>query len=155
MVTRRLARGVLRLRPTRTCPSMMTGMSPRAIALSASPASESAFGLRFGARGSDNSEFYLYAISANGGHMLVYYRNGQWVNLYEWKRDGVVRQGYGALNRLAVEIRGTTILTGLNGQSVGSARAPAEVRGRVGFIVYQSGTEAVFNDLRVMKLPAS
>src|SRR6266545_7801462 len=43
-VARRLARGVLRLRPTRTCPSMITpeipGMSPRVIAASASVASD-------------------------------------------------------------------------------------------------------------------
>ena len=113
------------------------------------------FGLKFGSSRADNSEWYFYAIAANGGHKLAYYRNGQWSVLYDWKNDGVVRQGYGALNRLAVEIRGMTISTGLNGQWVGSAPAPAEVRGAIGFVTFQPGMQAVFKDLRVLGLPSS
>ncbi len=113
------------------------------------------FGLKFGAPSRDNSEYYFYEIAANGGHKLAYYRDGQWNALYDWKNDGAVRQGYGALNRLAVETHGATILTSLNGRQVGSARAPGEVRGYVGFLVWHTGMEAVFSDLRVLGLPDS
>ena len=113
------------------------------------------FGLKFGVPNRNNEEFYFYEISANGGHKLQHYLRGQWINLYDWKNDGVVQKGYGAANRLAVEIQGTTISTMLNGQRVGSAVAPAEVRGYVGFYVWQPGMQAVFNDLRVLGLPGS
>jgi hypothetical protein len=114
----------------------------------------SGFGIKFGVPSRQSREFYLYEIAANGGHKLVQYR-GQWSDLYAWKNDGVVRQGYGSANRLAVEIRGTTIHTILNGQRVGSARAPGDIRGHLGFLATQPGMQVVFKDLRVLGLPGS
>jgi hypothetical protein len=119
---------------------------------------EAGFGLKFGQ--ASNGDYYIFQISANGGHKLLHFRatsadrrNGQLTDLYDWTNDNVVRRGYGAANRLAVEIQGTTIRTVLNGRRVGSAQAPGDVRGRIGFVVIRQKMEAVYKDLRVLSLP--
>jgi serine/threonine protein kinase len=121
------------------------------------------FGLKFGVPARGSRDFYFFEIAANGGHKLTQFRAiqterqgaGRFTDLYPWRNDNVVRRGYGAANRLAVEIQGSTIHTILNGRRVGSARAPGELRGHMGFAVMQKGMEVVFKDLRVFALPGS
>ncbi len=111
-----------------------------------------AVGLKFG-RPAKGERFYTFAVSANGAYRLAK-RNGGWIYPIDWTSDPIVKQGYGATNRLAVEIRGRTIECYVNGKYVGSYEDTSEVRGNVGLYLDMKGMEAVFSDLRVAELTA-
>ncbi len=112
------------------------------------------FGLKFGRSAPDNNLFYTFTVSANGTYDLAM-NNGDWRSLISRTDDSVVRKGYGASNRIAVEVRGRAIRCFVNDKFVGSATSPADVRGNVGFYLDMMGMEAVFTELRVMELPTA
>ena len=109
-----------------------------------------ALGLKFG-RPAKGERFYTFAVSANGSYRLAK-RNESWSYPIDWTSDPMVKQGYGAANRLTVEIRGRTIECYVNGKYVGSYEDTSEVRGNLGLYLDMKGMEAVFSDLRVVEL---
>jgi hypothetical protein len=110
------------------------------------------YGLMFGHSG-DGPPLYTLLVAADGRQgVFLLQKNQDWKPLLDWKPDPVVKRGYGATNRLAVEVQGRTIRASVNGTQVGSVQAPAEVGGYVGMFVDAPGMEVVFSDLRVTEL---
>jgi hypothetical protein len=102
------------------------------------------YGFTFGV-GDEGRRSYAFMVSGDGHYRLTGPQN----DLTPWTKDAVVRTGAGAVNRLAVEIQGRTILGFVNGRPVLSATAPAELAGHIGLNVRHLGMVVVFSDLRV------
>ncbi len=117
-------------------------------------AQDRGYGLKFGtlAEGQRSATYHVFVVSADGGYMLGTW-NGGWSRPIGWTVDPIVKKGFGATNRLAVEIRGRTIRCYVNERFVGSAVSPADVRGHIGLFLDEMGMEAVFANLRVLELP--
>ncbi len=117
-------------------------------------AQDRGYGLKFGtlAEGQRSATYHVFAVSADGGYMLGTW-NGGWSRPIGWTIDAVVKKGFGATNRLAIEIRGRTIRCYINEQFVAAAVSPADVRGHIGLFLDEMGMEAVFANLRVLELP--
>jgi hypothetical protein len=112
------------------------------------------FGLKFGRVAVDNRLFHAFTVSSAGTFDLAL-NDGDWRSLIGRTPDPVVQQGYGALNRLAVEIRGgRAIRCFVNDKMVGSAISPRDVRGNIGLYLDEVGMEVVFTDLHVIDLAA-
>lgn len=113
------------------------------------------FGLKFGATKSTKDPYYTYCLDATGHFQLALWNGSRWIFLIRRAADAAVREGYGASNRIAVEIEGRRIRCFVNGKMVGEAATPLGTGGYMGFTLDQTGMEAVFNDLRVSELPAA
>ena len=112
------------------------------------------FGLMFGyAPGARN--IYYFLVSSNGQYFLdLELSTGGAVQvLLPWKEDILIHRGYGAENRLAVEVIGQTIRCFVNGKYLGEAVAPTEISPQaVGVFGIGRGTKVVFTDLRTVIL---
>ncbi len=111
----------------------------------------SAFGLKFGKSLPDNRFFYTFTVNADGAYRLSLW-NGEWRSPIDLTVDPVLNKGYGAVNRLAVEIRGRTIRCFVNEKLVGSSVSTEDVRGETGLFIARAGMEVVFSRLRVLEL---
>jgi hypothetical protein len=115
---------------------------------------EGAFGLMFAGRGGpDNRTFATLGLTANGTYRVATWE-GKWSYPVPPTASRSVRSEYGALNTLAVEVRGRSIVAYVNGRPVATAELAAEGSGTLGFYVDQRGMEVAFSRLRVVDLPA-
>ncbi len=113
----------------------------------------SSFGLKFGRPAQDNNLFYTFTLNADGSYRLSQL-NQAWRYPIDWTNDPVVKKGYGAINRLAVEIYGRTIRCYINDKLVGATAVTTDLRGDAGLFLARPGMEAVFSNLRVFELAA-
>ncbi|MBI1749310.1 MAG: PEGA domain-containing protein [Acidobacteria bacterium] len=113
-------------------------------------ATNSLFGLRFGARAGDS--FYVFGISGDGSYKLSRFEEGKWRDLVAWTKDDIVKTGAQVLNHLAVEIRGRTIRYFIDGRHLGSVDVTADVEGTFGLHVDTPGMEVLFDNLRIISL---
>jgi len=111
----------------------------------------SAVGLKFGQTGQDNPSFYTLTVNAEGAYRLSQW-NGEWRYPINWTLDPAVNKGYGATNRLAVEIHGQRISCYINDRLVGTVTSAANVRGETGVFLARPGLEAAFSRLRIVEL---
>ena len=111
----------------------------------------SAFGLKFGKSSADNRFFYTFTVNADGAYRLSLW-NGEWRSPIDLTVDPVLNKGYGAVNRLAVEVRGRAIRCFVNDKLVGSAVSTEDVRGETGLFIARAGMEVIFSKLRVLEL---
>jgi hypothetical protein len=108
------------------------------------------FGLKFG-DATDSGVTYTFIISGERGRQLSHW-NQNWVYLAPWASHAAVAPGYGATNRLVVELDGRVIRASVNGTTVATAEALAPVRGGLGFYVDAAGLEVLFSDVQVLEL---
>ncbi len=109
----------------------------------------SAVGLKFG-QSQQNPSFYTFTVNGEGSFRVSQW-NGEWRYPINWTADAVVKRGYGAANRLAVEIKGRTIVCYINDKPVGTVQGSSEVRGETGIFLARPGLEAAFNHLRIVE----
>ena len=114
----------------------------------------SSFGLKFGRPVEDNNLFYTFTVNADGAFRLSQL-DKEWRHMIDWTVEPGLKNGYGAANRLAIEIRGRTIRCFLNDKHVGTSDATTGVRGDTGLFLARPGMEVVFRDLRVVELSGS
>jgi hypothetical protein len=112
------------------------------------------YGLMFG-RAQDGRTYYTLTINKDGYHAVSLNQDGKWTPLLEWKQDPAIKVGYGATNRIAVEVQSRTIRVFVNDKQVGLVQGPANVAGKIGFYLDLMGMETVFSDLRVTELAPS
>lgn len=114
---------------------------------------EGAFGLMFAGRGGpDNRTFATLGLTANGTYRVASW-DGKWSYPVPPTASRSVRSEYGALNTLAVEVRGRSIVAYVNARPVATAELAAEASGTLGLYVDQRGMEVAFSQLRVIELP--
>ena len=111
----------------------------------------SSFGLKFGRPAEDNNLFYTFTVNADGAFRLSQLEK-EWRHPIDWTVEPGLRKGYGAANRLAIEIRGRTIRCFLNDKLVGTTAAATDVRGETGLFLARPGMEVVFRNVRVVEL---
>jgi hypothetical protein len=112
---------------------------------------DGAYGLMFGTVDRNNSSYYAFLVTGDGRYYLARW-DGSWTRLTEPTPSDAVVQGTGAINLLAVEVRGPLIDMYLNGRFLGSYRAPGSVVGYLALFVLNQGVEILFQDLRVEAL---
>ena len=112
------------------------------------------YGLMFG-RAQDGRTYYTLTINKEGYHTVSLNQDGKWTPLLDWKQDPAIKAGYGATNRIAVEVQSRTIRVFVNDKQVGLVQGPANVAGKIGFYLDLMGMETVFSDLRVTELGPS
>ena len=112
------------------------------------------YGLMFG-QAQDGRTYYTLTINKDGYHAVSLNQDGKWTPLLEWKQDPAIKAGYGATNRIAVEVQSRTIRVFVNDKQVGLVQGPANVAGKIGFYLDLMGMETVFSDLRVTELAPS
>ena len=108
--------------------------------------------------GRDGDLMYAAMVSVNEAPAvrLSYSPGPDWVTLVpggqDWWKDSGVARGHGALNRLAVELRGRAIRVLLNGRFVFETTSPHATTGRIGFHVDLPDQEVAYEYVRVINL---
>lgn len=101
-----------------------------------------------------NSDYYAFVITNDGFHQIARLQGGRWTALTPWtKSPAIVAAGP---NKLGLQVNGAQITILANGQTLGTAQAPAAGSGRVGFIAAtfgQPGATAAFTDFKVTPGP--
>jgi hypothetical protein len=102
-----------------------------------------------------NDGYAEIAFTGNGGQAVAGFRERGLTAVSIGDGDARVNTGYGALNRLAVEVEGDLVRSYYNGASTGTIlRGPRTLNGSLGLLLHAPGMEALFSDLRVTKLTA-
>lgn len=103
---------------------------------------------------SSASDYSTFNISADGFFQVVRLQGGRWATVVPWtKSAAIVANGP---NKLAAQINGPQVALLVNGQTVGTAQAPAAGVGKVGLIAAtfaQPGASATFTDFKVTPAP--
>lgn len=89
------------------------------------------YGLRFGISDDSTVGYYAFEVSAYGHYELSRYRNNKWETVYPWQTGTGINAT--STNTITADIRGSTVDLIINGIKQYTYRAPAPIRGRVGF----------------------
>jgi hypothetical protein len=106
-------------------------------------------------RYADWDNFYEFDVTGDGYFLLGKFVDGEYVTLVDWTESPAIQQGQ-SLNRLRVDVRGTTIDCYVNGELLASVEDSEFPRGLIGLSTgpnSEVGGHVVFDDLLVQQLP--
>jgi hypothetical protein len=113
------------------------------------------FGIRFAGQAGFDHPYHVFEVADEGDVLISRWDpvTKKWTELMPWKKASPAVRGRGAVNRLAVEVDGTTIRGYVNGTLVGSAVSRAPMDGRIGFVIEAKGTQVRFSHMKATELP--